>query len=1267
MAKDLVFKLVLDAAVKDFIANTKQSKETVQAMFDEIRKQSQSAGQATEAASDGIDKVGQEAQESAKQVGQLDSSLDKANQELKETESLSDKAKLGFSNLKMALGALTAGLAAVGLGMTAKEFIGLSDATQQMNARLRNATDGVEDYNKVQGRMLELANATFRPLEEAQEVYLNTSGAMKALGYSTDETLDATDSLSLAFTANATSGEAAQSAQNALTGAMVKGRVDADAWASIMRATPNIAADLAKQTGKTTAEILKFGASGSISVRELTDTLIATRGANLDLANAMENSTADALQVVRNGVRNLVSDLNEQYNISSRLAAIIQDLGGDLSWLAPLFDDVMAAVEELSSNFDSIDPSIFTALKQAISAAYDAVKELVKAGYELGKDIFTILYDSINNAFAVLSSFTGEATEAGEQVSFLTRIGQGLSITFGAISDIFYGLRVVVSLLAGAFYDVAAAANRVMAAFTWGDVSKQFAANADAMKEKAKAYYKEANDLAMNAESQTKKRLDEAVESEEQKNARILAENKKALDELLAIQEEEGKNNDKLQSRKLSAVEKFVKDTVTANGGVLDSTFELELAQKGYYATVDEGGKVAVTRLTKQEQATAAATLTLKKMLNAFEQSKATGTELGIDVEKALNKVSAGFTDTGGKVQTFSQQLTEAKVSGTDAANMIYEAWQKWLDKAKNLAEVEEAKKKLKELGEEGKLAGYQVEQGLAAAENKAKDLNPTLNAAREAGKALGIDIDKTTNIMSQGFAATSGNIDTLKQKLIEANITGKEAANTLYAAWDAWLGKADSKVELDAAQAKLQEMAREGVISTKQLEEGMAAVKAKTEEVDMAADGTAEAFKRLGIQTKDALAMQAKQMLADFETVRQSGKATQADLQATYQKTITAAYASGDAAVIANANAQAASLGLAVQVDDTGKATVQSYAEMDRAAQSHKQNTDVVKQGYKEIGDAAEEAGEKAKAGAETSAKASKVVEDTFANDLFRRLAALDVEQKKINELGQAYVRARNEASYKHDGYGYQRAATYLEDYVKYLESLKERTERVTKATAEWDAKVNQAKASLESAMASAKSFQGSIQSINDEYLKATGQEDKLLQQRYTQRKQQLNLEYELLKVSIAKAKVEAQAAKLDTKPLDQALAEATKGFEEAKKQLIELEKMEKAKLEEQKKVDAAKKAEDAKKAADTSQSNSKADTTKPSSPTNAKPSSPVPQPPNININTSAANIDTPATKNVRIELSLGGQDVEVWGDSGSANALEAMMRELEQTKKRM
>lgn len=882
-----------------------------------------------EAAQQAVDQLERQVEQTDEAFNNFTQASNHANQELVETEAAAGKAEAGFTFLKTTIGTLAAGLAALGLGLTINELIATSDATQQMASRLRNATDSAEEYNLVQERLLELANTAARPLMEAQEVYLATAGTLKSLGYSTNEILTLTDSLSLSFTHNATRADQAQSAQDALAQSLAKGSVDADAWMSIITGADNVVSDMAKSTGRAESEIRKLGAEGKISVNELTKALIDSRDRNFELANGMENSTVDAMQKVRNNITALIGQMNEQYNISSRLAGVIQLLGGDLDWIAVLFDDVMSAVDAVSEKFDGIDPSIFNALRQAISSAYDAAKELVKIGYELGNDVLTAIYDSINNIVAVLGSFTSETTKASEQVSFLIRVGQGLSITFGAISDVIFALRLVVMTLTGVFYDLGVVINGILSTITFGDLSDQFAANAEKMRLKAKGFYDEVDQLALSHQSQAKLRLDQAVESEAQKNTRILEENKKALDGLLFIQEQEGQNNEKLQSRKLKAVTDYVTQAVQANDGIINSTLQLELAQKGYFATVDEGGKVVVTRLTEAQQATAAATLETKKQEQSFKNAIETGQALGVDVEQVTNKISTGFSDSSGKIKAFIEQLKIAGVDGENAADLIYQAWQKWLSQAKNTAEIDEAKKKLMEMGVAGQVTGQQLTEGFKLASAAARDLNPALNDAREAGKALGIDIDKTANIMSSGFSQGSISLDTLKQKLEEAGITGIDATRSLYQGWKTWLEKADSQVEIDAAKQKLQEFESQGEFSTKQVELGMLAIKQQTQKLPDDLDEVGKAFERLGVKTKEQLKLAADSAIADFNTMKASGQATSDGLKQAYERVMQAAAASGDQAVIANAKAQGASVGLQAQIDATGKSSVKSTQEI--------------------------------------------------------------------------------------------------------------------------------------------------------------------------------------------------------------------------------------------------------------------------------------------------------------------------------------------------
>ncbi|KKW80363.1 hypothetical protein AAV97_04940 [Acinetobacter sp. Ag2] len=248
------------------------------------------------------------------------------------TKALSDQEKQvnqnGLAIKEMAK--FVAGYISISKGIAA------ADNYTQMAARIRNTTSSAQEYNLVQERLLVTANTTFRALNEAQEVYLSLAGGMKSLGYSTKQTLDLSDSLSFAFTANATRADQAQSAMDALSKSMAKGTIDADAWISIVTGADNIIADMAKTTGKTESEIRQLGATGKASLEDLIKTLVATREQNEKLANNMENSFKDGLQKLTNETTVFLGKLNETTKLTGTLATGLGFLGEHVDKLAVL-------------------------------------------------------------------------------------------------------------------------------------------------------------------------------------------------------------------------------------------------------------------------------------------------------------------------------------------------------------------------------------------------------------------------------------------------------------------------------------------------------------------------------------------------------------------------------------------------------------------------------------------------------------------------------------------------------------------------------------------------------------------------------------------------------------------------------------------------------------------------------------------------------------------------------------------------------------------
>ncbi|HPY42370.1 MAG TPA: hypothetical protein PLM98_17730, partial [Thiolinea sp.] len=297
--------------------------------------------------------------------------------------------------------------------------------------------------------------------------------------------------------------------------------------------------------------------------------------------------------------------------------------------------------------------------------------------------------------------------------------------------------------------------------------------------------------------------------------------------------------------------------------------------------------------------------------------------------------------------------------------------------------------------------------------------LDTRLAQARKGAADLGLDLDVALNRVSEGFAKKATSLNDFTNNLELMGVKGKQAGDVTYEAWLRWLETAKSQAEIDAAKAKLQEFESQGVFSTRQVENGMLALDIQTGKVKQTTDEVTEAFKRLGIQTKDQLALQAKQALMDFDTVRNSGQATQADLQKAYQKTIDLAYASGNASTIASANSKAASLGLQVQIDATGKASVKSMDELSNSVENvGRTASGSAANGFRELGRVAREEAKTsleewedaiAKISAEREAQSAQTAKnlgnaltdnETMAQDFYNQLVAGGMEEGRAEAL---------------------------------------------------------------------------------------------------------------------------------------------------------------------------------------------------------------------------------------------------------------------------
>lgn len=279
----------------------------------------------------------------------IDQGFDQLQKGMDRTDKQADKLGGGLSKLALSIAAVVSAGAL-------REMAGLVQRYQEMAERVQMATASQEEFEMVQKRLLNTANATFRSLGEAQELYIRTADSLRSMGLSTSQALDVTDSMSFAFVKNATSADRANAAISALSKSVNTGKVAADQWETITSAIPTVIDDIAAASGRTSAEIRSLGAQGKLTAQALTEGLRQSLDSNAEAAAKMAANLTDAGVRTRTAITQVLVSLEGQTGaLQAVTEGIIEaanamlEFGGDSEKMAAFLDSATTAAAALAS------------------------------------------------------------------------------------------------------------------------------------------------------------------------------------------------------------------------------------------------------------------------------------------------------------------------------------------------------------------------------------------------------------------------------------------------------------------------------------------------------------------------------------------------------------------------------------------------------------------------------------------------------------------------------------------------------------------------------------------------------------------------------------------------------------------------------------------------------------------------------------------------------------------------------------------------------
>ena len=330
---------------------------------------------------------------------------------------------------------------------------------------------------------------------------------------------------------------------------------------------------------------------------------------------------------------------------------------------------------------------------------------------------------------------------------------------------------------------------------------------------------------------------------------------------------------------------------------------------------------------------------------------------------KTLVEVKKSFTEAAEKARDKTYQLTEESkklVKEFDELIKKGAPTKEALDKISGAMKfdstkgINDAVTSLNLLREQGKITSEEMQARLVAALDGKDLLVFQTNAkaafagtAQEAAKSAavteavmkaalgrtGLETQQLKGSFSSTFQSASNDVQIVIDNLDTYKAQGVDTGLALSANLNNAIDTAQTGAELDYAKGKLVEYGKQGLITGEQVALGLSKIEQKIGQLPDILNPAQAAFNAMGVKTQEQLDSAAQSAQANFDVISKSGQATADGIQQAYKLMLDSTIATGDKAKIAVTQAKAASLGLQVQLDATGKATVTKLGEIQQAA----------------------------------------------------------------------------------------------------------------------------------------------------------------------------------------------------------------------------------------------------------------------------------------------------------------------------------------------
>lgn len=282
-------------------------------------------------------------------------------------------ASSGFAR---SVSTLRSGLAGLAGALAVGAFIKISSEMTDFRARLERVTGGAEQGAAAMDRLQQMAKRTYSSFSQTAEGYLQTEGALRSLGYTTEQTMNFVETLNNALVVSGSKGDRAASVMYALQKAMAVGKLSGDNLNSVLANGGRITELLAEHLGLTTNQLRDAGEQGKITGQVLYEALAGNMQKIREEAEKMPATIMDGLTQIGRAFGELVDKFNQQTGAGEKVAAA-------LLWVADNMETIAKWAAVLAvGGLVAMWPMVIAGASAAISLLARIITQLIAISIE---------------------------------------------------------------------------------------------------------------------------------------------------------------------------------------------------------------------------------------------------------------------------------------------------------------------------------------------------------------------------------------------------------------------------------------------------------------------------------------------------------------------------------------------------------------------------------------------------------------------------------------------------------------------------------------------------------------------------------------------------------------------------------------------------------------------------------------------------------------------------------------------------------------------